>query len=82
MDDLWPGVAVVCLCLVCVTSAIASRRGILGQRGMLLMFLLRHIEGKKGTVEGSADAAFSELSANRTAKLLTAAALCKSRFLV
>lgn len=46
MDDLWPGVAAVCLCPVCVTSAMGFGRG----GGTLLMFPLRHDEGK-GTVE-------------------------------
>lgn len=47
MDDLWPGVAAVCLCPVCVTSAMGFG-GVGG--GTLLMFPLRHDEGK-GTVE-------------------------------
>ena len=41
MDDLWPGVAAVCLGPVCITLSVWW---------MLLMFLLRYDEGK-GTFE-------------------------------
>lgn len=72
MDDLWPGVAAVCLCLVCITSVL---------RWTLLMFLLRHDGGERdrgGSADaGSADAAFTE-----ALQLLTGTAPYTSRFVV